>query len=251
MNINFNTDDIERFLNNEMQENERANFEAALSQEADLKEAYDERKLAHDTIEIIIENNLRKELQALAKGETSTQEEAKVVPMKRRRNFLQLISVAAGVLLLIGFFAIFNDNPSRNELLGKYYGEPNFSGARGNAPQGFQIIQESIKLLEKGESENAINNLDQIKEGAEYFITAQYYKAHGYYLEGRYPDAYSAFQKVSQSGDLRYAESSDWYGLLACLQDEQNTCQGDFAKIEADDGHSFYKKANELKKSIQ
>ncbi len=251
MNSNVNFEDIERYLNYEMSGAERKSFEAQLNQTEELRQALEDRTLAHEAIELLIENNLRKQLNALAAKEADESDDVKIISIHKRRRYRQWISIAAGVLLLVGVFAIINNNPSRSGLVNEYYAQPSFNVSRGNVPSGFEQLQEGLKLLRDNKLDNAINIFSAIPSGAEYYITAQYYMAHGLYLKKEYQKASESFLIVSESEDLRYAESADWFGLLSCLQNEENNCEVAYQRIASDPEHSFKSKAEELKSRLQ
>ena len=250
MDKNVNNDAIERYLNNEMTGAEKNEFESQLNQNEELRNSFEDQSVAHEAIELLIENNLRKQLIALADKEALEENEGKVVSLKRRKNYRQWLSIAAGIVLLVGAFSIFNNDPSRSALIDDYYVPPSFNVARGNVPTEFEQLQEGLKFLRDNKQDEAIQIFNQIPENGAYYITARYYMAHGMYLKEQYKEAYQNFLIVSKSGDVRYAENADWFGLLSCLQNESDNCVEAFRRIESDPDHSYKIKTEELKNRL-
>lgn len=245
------TEQIEAYLNNELSSQGRADLEREIEQDTALQTEFDNRQFAHDSIDLLIEDDLRATLRNLEaqEGNTNTApQEATIRTINSGRSRrLFLLSVAAGVAVLVGFFALqfMGGSSSPEQLAMDYYEQPSFE-IRGQSE--FNSLKNGLAAMKSGNYANAIQSFEAIPEGDDYYIGAQYNRAHALYLQNDFEAAQVGFSSVAKGDDARYTENAEWYELLACFAANRGTkCTLLLDAITSDEGHSYYKKAQELK----
>lgn len=249
------TERIEAYLIGELSPQARADLEQAMKQDPALQAEFDNREMAHTAIDILIEDDLRATLRALeAKKDTPivAAPEATVRTMnKGRSRRLFLLSVAAGIVLLVGFFGLQffggSGTPS-NQLAMDYYERPSFE-QRGQVE--FFRLENGLAVMRENDYKAAIPFFDSIPEGDDYYVGAQYNRAHALYLLHDFEAAQAGFSVAAKGGDSRYTEKAAWYELLSCFAAKKETgCKALLDAIIRDEGHSYYQKAKDLKSKL-
>ena len=239
---------IERYFNNELSTAEKETFQTQLKEDEALNAEFQRRQTAHNALDFLITTNLKKQLEEL-EGETKEEgetENGKVVPMKRQRSRLRILSIAASVALLVGAFYFFSlpDTTKASTIAGNYYEAPDYNDLR-NVQVGTPVedaLSRGLAALQKQDYNAAIKSLDSIQGNAPFYIEAQYYQAHAYHLSGQFKKAESVFEGVSTTVDIRYKEDAEWFALLSCLAQE-GSCEGKLNRMIENRDHSYYKQA--------
>lgn len=247
MDNNPNFERVDKYLNNELSEQERQALEAQAERDEDLSAELERQQAAHKVLDLVIAKNLKQQLEDL-------EEESKVVAMPQKRRFsLYQLAAAASVLLVIGFGALFflngSDDPAG--LASAYYATPDLNAQRSvtEDPNTANALTQGLEMLNLKQYQEAIATLSIIDAGNEQYVPAQYALGHAYYLAGQYQAAESSFAVVSDSGDFRYAEDGEWYALLACLAQGQ-TCNTRLQAIITQPDHTYIKQAREISEKI-
>lgn len=242
-----NNDQIEKYLNNELTEAERTELENQMQEDDKLKEAFDRQQTAHRILDIAIAQNLKEQLVQL-------EEESKVVSIKRhksRRFSILQWAAAASVLLVVGFFAFFfqGGQSDPGQLASAYYQMPDLNLQRSGGTTQEDVLSRGLQALENQDYAAAVNTLDSIDSGNEYYLVALYYLAHSHYLQGNFAEAEEEFKRVSEGNDLRYQEDAEWYSLLACLQ-QDGSCTAKMDEIIQNEDHAYQSQAAAIRNSI-
>ncbi len=247
MDTNKDIDRIEKYLNNELNDAERASLDNHIAENEDLADEFKRRESAHLALDYLVAKNLKAQLEEL-------EAESKVVPLhKKRKSRMVILSIAASMLLLVGafYFILPQNNMSSPELAAAYYEQPDFSNrSAGNAISEEEKLNEGMEALQNGQYEAAISSLETIAEGNAYYIVAQYYLGHSFYATGQYAQAAQNFAIVSASNDLRYLEDAQWYELLSCLA-QDNSCSSLLDKLVNNNSHSHHQQALEINKKTK
>ena len=243
MDTNKDFELIDKFLNNELNENEFAEFERQMQENEAFAAEFEKRELAHKLLDFAIVKNLKEQLNEL-------EEQSKVVSLSsRRKRRMYILSIAASVLVLIGVFTIFmpGGGASGSELAALNYNSPDFIGQRDGGLQdtGKQLMDQAASALKEGNYEAAIPLLNQIPDSSAFYLQAAYYLAHTDYLAERYAAAEQAFQEVANSQDIRLIEEAQWYALLACLA-QDNDCSSHLDEIRNNSVHAFQAEAESI-----
>ena len=253
MNEDKKYDQIQRYLNGDLTEQEVQAFEEALTQDAELKEEMDLHLLANDAVELIVEDELRADLKQLAQKssqKTSQSSGAKVVSLRRR---LYVFGAAASVLLLLGFFAInFQSNQYSNDAIasGAYQNEL-LNRVRG--AEDASLLQEGMTLLTQENYEEAVAYFFRVTDPA-LEAEAKYAAGHAHYNLLDYEKAMSNFTAVIESKDPRFVEKAEWFYLLSALADDKIQEEQPLQvldKLINDDSHLYHQEAMAVNKKLK
>ncbi len=251
MNEDLLYDEIQNYLNNEMKETERAAFEQRLQTDSKLQEEVDLHRMADDTLELLVADNLRAELQQLGAEEAKkpSKKEGRVVNFRRR---LVSISAAASVLLLIGFFGANFQARQYNDgnLASSYYQNELLTSVRGAEDQS--LLEEGMRLVTAENYQEAVTYFEQIQD-QDLVAEAQYAAGHAYYNLEQYDNALSAFDNAISSNDPRFVKKAEWFSLLSGLaagQEDTEAFRSRLDQLIADDSHDFHDSAVELNKKL-
>lgn len=248
---------IEQYLQNTLPEKDRQALEERLRTQEDLAQEFEKRQVAHRALDYLIAQNLKEHLRSLEAGEAETEEDsgAKVIDMsaRRRKRWIYGLSAAASVLLLISIFWVMSPGELQPAALAEaYYEIPAYTGSRGGNTTGNEAndYNQAIQEMEGQNYGSAIELLKTISEEHSLYVPATYYLAHAYYLSGQFELAENSFNIVTSRNDLRYQEEAEWFGLLACLQQNAD-CRGHLATIAGNASHPYHEKALEIQSRLQ
>jgi tetratricopeptide (TPR) repeat protein len=243
---------IQDYLDDSLSETERLAFEQELAKDADLQADLDLHLLSNDAIEFVIEDSLRSELQTLHQESKATQKTAsggRVVNMRRR---MIPLSIAATVLLLVGFFtATFQAKQYDNQAIaGTFYENDLLQRVRGN--NSASLLQKGMQLFLQEDYPAAIDYFGQVSEPT-LQAEANYAMAHAHYNLEQYPAAMQNFATVIDSQDPRFTEKAELYYLLSTLAADQTTDQrfGDLlTKMIENKEHLHHQEALAINKKL-
>ena len=239
-----NIEQIEAYLAHSMDANERTAFEAELQSNNVMREELENRQQAHLMLDVLIADNLREEMRAF-------ESEAKVVTLKKRKkNRYYSLAIAASVAVLVGAFAIFGPfgkNAGSNPMAFYELPTATLRGGGSSLPEG---LANGLEAFDNKNYGLAVEQLQSIDSNNPYYIDAQYYLGHAAFNAKKYAVAAEAFTSAAASGDSRYAQNSDWFGLLNCLA-QDISCDQYFEKILNTGGHSYQAKTQQLKNQLK
>ena len=251
-----NIDGIEKYFNNELNDQEKKALETNIESDEGLKVVFNQHLLAQEAIELLVEDNLRDQLKALEEAANKTQagqESGNVISIaSRRRRLIRVVSLAASVALMIGMFFVIQQNnlTTSDDSLAGYYKKPDFSAERGLKGAEDEIdvgsLKSGLQALEANEYEQAIQAFQGVTAENPYFLSAQYYLGHAHYLNNEYERAEQIFESVAATQDLQFSENAQWYALLSCIQLNSSNCQDKLDQILTDPGHFFYNQAQKI-----
>lgn len=249
---NNHIDLIEKYLNNDLSQEEKQSFDQKVHTDSEFAHEFEKRQAAHTAIDFLIAQSLKSDLEALEEEEA---QQGKVISLqKRKRNRFVLLSLAASLLLLIGYFSLFvNDNLGSTgpQLAAANYETPDYNIQRGTPNVDFEdLVTKGINALKQKQYQTAITALDSVTQGNEYYIIAQFYLAHAYFQAEQYEQAEQAFDMVSNSNDIRYQEDADWYSLLACLA-KDGDCTAKLDQLADDNDHSYQQQAITIRDELK
>ena len=250
---NNHIDLIEKYLSNDLSVEEQQTFDQKVHTDSEFAHEFEKRQAAHIAIDFLIAESLKSELEALEEEE---EQGGKVISLqKRKRNRMDLLSLAASLLLLIGYFSLVNTSGDLGstgpQLAAANYEAPDYNIRRGNPTVDFEdLLTKGISALKQRNYQAAITTLDSVAQSNEYYVIAQFYLAHAYYQAEQYTEAEVAFDLVSASNDIRYQEDADWYSLLACLAKEGN-CTEKIDRLADDNGHSYQQQVISIRDGLQ
>jgi len=218
MNEEKKYDQIQQYLQGTLKDQALEQFETQLAEDSELQLEVDLHQISGDAMELLVEDNLRGELQGLAqKAKARPSQKGKVVNFRRR---IYQIGIAASFLLAIGFFGILYQGGqySNEAIAGRYYDDALVGNLRGS--NSASLLQEGMDQLANEDYPAALNYFDQVTDPA-LQAEASYAAGHAHYLLGNYPQAADNFQRVINSKDPRFVEKADLYFLLSGLANDQ------------------------------
>ena len=247
MNRNKDIEQIEQYLNNQLDESQRIALESRLDQEEDFAAEFDRHESAHKVLDFVIAKNLKEQLMEL-------EAESKVVPMgARRRRLMVVLSAAASVLLLVGVFYtnFIGGSMTSPELASAYYElpEPRIRNANTTVvyPEG---LESGLAAMRQGNYSDAITELRSVPQEEDYYILAQFFLGHALYLTQDFSEAQKAFDLVSTINDVRYQHEAEWFGALSCLA-QDGDCSERVEAIAGQSNHDFNEDAGKILKKMK
>jgi len=258
-----NFDKIEAYLAGEMSEAE-AKADSTLAEDIEV------HQIAHNAMEILVEDDLRNQFKAWQSEETtaapSSATESKVVSMSpkatsrtarttsqpaKRRSLFPRLAAAASVALLLGFFTFQYSNNS-SSIDGSYTEYMMPTSVRSADGAATTPLATGLEAYAATDYAKAIEVYKTIPTTNERYNEAQYYLAHSYYKNNNFSEAIAQFGKVTKAGDARYKEQAEWYQLLSFVANKQQDASFDalLNKLLTDGKHSYHAKAQELNSDL-
>ena len=109
---------IEQYLEGNLSGEELEQFELRLQTEPELKEEVELHRKLQNELGDTQKRLLRSRLDVLRKEFTDSEEETKVIPIQRKSNLRVIISIAAGILILVfTFWLFFFKTPEKQEIV--------------------------------------------------------------------------------------------------------------------------------------
>ena len=242
-------DKIEAYLNGNMNAQEEKAFDIAIEKDPELAAAVDNFGVANDAIELLIEDNLRAELNNLKAEEAGASNVVSInkkKPVAKMRSLRTYLAAAASVALLLGFFGMnwAGGNYSDSALHGEFYSSYDMPNVRSSQ----NVVNDFAEGLTAFKAENysqAAQFFQGIVVDDPRYAEAQFYLGQSLLENKDFDGAAEQFKKVVSLNDVRYTEEAEWYQVLAHLSGENTNAEFDalLGKIAADKDHNFNTKA--------
>lgn len=253
MDLDLYIERLDQYASGSMSAEERAAFEAELKENRELQEALALYRESEAVIEQGIENNLRLQFQAWAEEDRAAQPatppikpEAKVVSM---RTLVTRWSIAASVLLLAGFFYLYQSSQSfsDSELYAANYEMPNGDLVRGDNTQN--LLSQGAEAFTNKNYTAARTFFAQVPTTDDGYAEAQYFLGHIALQERQYDAAIMAFNQAVQANDIRITEKAQWNMVLtyvAAQRTEDTGFKALLSSLTGDVNHSYHEQAKVL-----
>ncbi len=234
---------IEAFLNGEMDQEARLQFEKQLNANTALQEQVALYKDLQETLTASFANKTKEEALSAtltALGAEQNRPGAKVVPMRGRRTWM---AAAAIILLAVVSIFIINNNPDRTpqQLYASFAVYPQLSGTRGNNDSLFSA---AVSLYNNKNYHAAIPLLQRYlaTDSTDTETRLAYYAS--LVETGNYAEAMQGLEKISATENV-FTNQAKWYTALCLLkQDKKEDCKAVLLTIP--EGTDTYKQAHEL-----
>lgn len=200
---------VEAYFKGTLGAEEKAQFEADVEKDPQLKELYQEYGLAIDAIDQQVEDDLRGQFRIWeAEKETKT----------GTMVFLLFWKVAASVTLIMGisyglYVYDWGVQTGRELALKNYTLPPSTGNEMGT---GSELWSKGMERFEQQDYSAAIEYWSQITDPTD---EMQYYMAHAYFLMDNFDKAASLFEHLSSTINT-YRAGADWNLLLTYLANE-------------------------------
>ncbi len=238
---------IERYLDNEMQQDERLWFTHELKGNPSLNK---ELKLREEVNYAVAETEVmafRDQLDAIYEGTV-----IKNMPYKPVRRKVALISSAAAALTLIMLLWFSNRNYNNTEIYKKYF-SPAEAGYtfRTEASCIDNDLRTAMQYYEAGNYKQALTYFEKILNADKSRIGLNLYSGISQMELEKYNEARKSFNQIIDNNYILYLEQAEWY-LAFCylMTDETDKAREQFAMIENRKGY-YHKQARKILRRIR
>ena len=132
---------IEAYQTDRLEPEDRARMEEAMASDSDLRETVEHFDKIEPMLDLLIEEDLRSELNKIVEAEDSTPNATATKAAKKRRlPDRKWWSLAAAIVLLIGVFTFMQkEEKTVQQMALSHYHEPNLSGSKSRGPESTSI----------------------------------------------------------------------------------------------------------------
>ena len=244
---------IEKYLAQEMSEEERSQFEEEIRNNASLKQDLLKTILANEAIGLSIEDDIRAKLDKIKAEEMSKEDGAQNQP--KVRKLFSPIRLAAGIALLIAAGWIFTSigNSSDYQLTKQFYANATVGTLKGSDDPSPELQSGLQALIKDRDYTKAIAEFEKIKSDNENYPSAQYYLGHAFLLDGQGPKALPIFDAVLEGplvASFIDKEEVEWNRVLALMGGDEEKFNAALASILANNNHSYHDEASGLKSKM-
>lgn len=252
MNHDLYIERLDQYATGSMSDSERAAFEAELQENAELREALALYRESEAVIEQSIENNLRLQFQSWTAENRAAQpvatgkHETKIISL---RTVVTRWAVAASVLLVAGFFYLYQSSQSLSDtaLFAANYEVPDGSLMRGSAPA--DPLAQGAEAFSNKNYAVARTFFNQIPPTDPPYAEAQFFLGHIALQQQEYDLAIAAFDKAVKANDIRITEKAEWNIVLtyvAAGRTEDANFKTLLTALAGNVNHSYYEQAKAL-----
>ncbi len=243
-------------------------FMQKMQDDPDLKEEVAFRRLVAEGAKAFgneqLRNQIRQGIEEASEEDTSEQKQQqvtaqppniktlrpKIIPMRRR---LMAIAAAIMVLVVAGMFRHANNQYSNQALVADNHAMPSpailLKG--GDADDTKNIFAKAADACSTKDYEKGIALLASVPPSDAAYNKAQFHLGNLYLTTEQPKKAIGVFSSLKETGDVRYAEDTDWLLILAFLQN------GDLEKVKLgldailqNPDHSLFNQASSLQKKL-
>lgn len=157
---------IDSYLWGQMSDTESVKFERKIESSDELKAQVEQIRLEHDAMNVMLDLDLSENIREweTEKVEEKATPEAKAVTMKNNSSWMRRLSAAAGVLIVIGFGALFLTGENYSDrALGKKYFNPTSFDVRAIDSAVPQFLKPAIELKDAGKFDEALTELNKFE----------------------------------------------------------------------------------------
>ncbi len=212
---------IERYLANEMPEEQRRAFEEQLSAN---KELFDEISINRELSTLLNNERLNRFLDAVHETDKKWQFSAKEKKSKTINMYARIIlSVAASLIIIIftwQYFSVAGDDPSEGRLYAAYF-EPYqmLLSQRSEADTTGHAVLINMAVMDyaNGNYSSAAGAFQQLWDKEQKNISYKFYHAISLMGSDNAQEAIAILEELLEMGDHLFTEQSRWYLALARL----------------------------------
>ena len=253
MNAEEKYDLIERYLDQQMTEVEKADFEKLLEKDAELKEELG----LHQQITTSLKGEKIHEFRHVLKETDQNWKSVEAVPNTKVKkiNFRRVIAIAATVLLLImayQFFFVGGGQRSNDQLFADNF-QPYqmLLSQRDISKEDINtLLEKAISTYTKGDFQNASLAFQQLAENDPEDISYSFYQAVSELGAKNSDEAIALFNGILAAGEHSFVEQSRWYLALAYMQ-KGDTMKAEKVLKEIRSGQFKYAEAKQLLEKLK
>jgi tetratricopeptide (TPR) repeat protein len=242
------TEWIDSYVEGELNDADRTNFESELSVNRDLAIEY---HLEKDLQKILSEEDLldlrAKCIVAQTELNLSSRKFVKVVQFTRK-YWYAAASILLIALIIGGFFLLNPGGYSAEKLFKMYYKSGETIGV---SRSGNVNMVEALRYFSKNDFQTADGLFDEILANDPANIAVMYYSGISNIEIKDYQKAILMFESIINNGDNLYTENSEWYlGLSLLASGQIEKAEAKFNAIASSPGHFYNKDAKSILEKI-
>ncbi len=233
--ISQRTEEIDKYINNELSDSGLQSFETELLNNPDLAEEvklHNELDLALSETDII---NLRAKLGVIGKESIENKNKELSYYARFKKSRILRTSIAAALALLLGITGVMNYNRSFSdaELYDQYFTAYNAVDVfrSGNAEVDGKVNL-ALKYFNENNYDTALSLFNEILSVNQDDPVGNFYTGMAYQETEKYDKAIDSYQKVVELKNNLFVEQAEWYIGLCYLQtDEKKKASDAFKRI--------------------
>lgn len=240
-------DMIDEYLLNRLKGVELALFEQQLKQDADLKEAVDERKEMLTIIDAIGDLRMKERIRNIHEAEIKYS-----VNRRKQPRFWSLAVATFITIVVLGLSIWLWLRPVNAEKLYAAYYEPYALNFGTRSMETEQQIAMAGSLYNAKKFKEALPIFEQVLAANPADSKAQFALGICYLESGQFDQAMAQFDKLKGKKDPLFGEQALWYSAMVKLKQGDTTgCKAILQTILLDEDNYFYEKAKTLLSSIE
>ncbi len=249
----MNVEEIEKYLKNEMNEDERVFFESCVKTDTVLKNELEEHAAIYSSFDKIREEEMKANFMRTDRDDDLAHSEGKSVALEteltKRRSvklptyFKWAASIA--VIATASWLLFFLNNHTPSELFTEYYTTyPNTVSPVSRS--GKESIADYWQFYETGQYENAYSAFKMVVDADTENEEIRFYLGICALETGRNNEAANNFSAVAKNAEATFFEQAQWYlGLTYLKMDDGDTARKVFQTIASGTG-SYRARASEV-----
>lgn len=249
----MNVEEIEKYLKNEMNEDERVFFESCVKTDTVLKKELEEHAAIYASFDKIREEEMKANFMRIDRDDDLEHSEGKSVALEteltKRRSvklptyFKWAASIA--VIAAASWLLFFLNNHTPSELFTEYYTTyPNTVSPVSRS--GKESIADYWQFYETGQYENAYSAFKIVVDADPENEEIRFYLGICALETGRNNEAANNFSAVAKNAEATFFEQAQWYlGLTYLKMDDGDTARKVFQTIASGTG-SYRARASEV-----
>jgi tetratricopeptide (TPR) repeat protein len=247
--MNNNFEIVEKYLYQQLTDDEKASFEAKLAQDEGLQEELALQQLEQDALDLLEQEQLRNNLKLWKAERTTTETQqsggAKIVQMGSSRLYMRW-AAAASVFLMLAFVSQrwANSNYSDEALAANFMEENNTGTSRSRGQDASELSQ--ALAIQATDPSRALVLLKEVNDSSLVDRVALI-KAQCYSQLKQYDTAIAQFQEVIANYPTQ-KENAEWNLLLAYLASGKHEAEVGTLKqaILSNTSHNYYPNTKKL-----
>ncbi len=242
---NLNFDEVRRYLKDQMDQGEKAQFESRINSDPELAKQVDLDRVLLEGIQLHYRGQLKEKLKRLDQGDQ--------VVGKSGFPIFKALALAAGfTLILVVSFFIFDRKPDTQALYAAYF-KPYYNVVSGieRGELGESGIEDPYQLYESGQYQKANASFEKLLLKNPDDAQLRFYAGLSYLNAGLTAEAISHLSQVADIKDFAFLGAANWYLGLAYLKEDRPKKAIEIFKFLEKNNDGYATRADELLQELQ
>ncbi|MFH2140790.1 MAG: hypothetical protein ABIJ97_00100 [Bacteroidota bacterium] len=238
-----NHDEILKYLDGELNDDQRLNFEDRLKSDSELKKQLNLYKLMFRAIEIESESHLSNTIYS------------EFDKYKKRKKLSRIVIItlpiaAAFALLIISYFTFFNQTKTPQELYAEYYRPYQINNETRGLFEVNDSFEDVVSQYKKGDYDDALNSMNLIPKDSTDQRIIDFLYGQISLINGNCENAIVSFNNCLSGPKCTLYEHVRWYLALSYLKCEKyDDSRREFEKVSSQSAY-YKEKAEEFLESL-